>query len=181
MSAGTKQLFNTLQRPAVDFDKYSSVPFSKLIDVEIPQMRPRLLRVLNELINIPVEKDHRLDPKLTNFLDCLSTIILKDVIDIIPNQDRSVFAEIKKERVTLMTGQKCLNGMSIHEFATYAEGTIAAVSDADLTSNYNLLRSVTRDDIRYEAADVIVDPLQFHIYQEISRLIHANLITKREL
>ena len=181
LTASTRQLIDTLQQPSVNFDKFSSVPFVGLTDVEIPEMKPNLLKVRNELLIIPKNRTNRRGINSNNFIDYLTITILDDIAKIMPNQDRSVFAELSKERATMTTGQKCLNGMSIHEFATQAEGTSSAVTDQDLISNYNLVRTVNEGDVSYEAADVIVDSLDYHLYQEISRLIDGNLITKMAL
>ena len=181
LTASTKQLINTLQQPSINFERFSSVPFAGLIDVEIPEMKPNLLRVRNELLVVPKNRTNRRSIGSDNFIDYLSITILDDITRIMPNQDRSVFAELSKQKATMTTGQRCLNGMSIHEFATEAEGTVAAVSDADLISNYNLVRTIEQRGISYDVANVIVDSLDFHLFQEVTRLVDTNLMTKRDL
>ena len=98
-----------------------------------------------------------------------------------PNQDMSIFVELCMEHATITTGRRCRNGMSIHQLWNIAEGTVAAVSDAALTSNYNLVRQQTIAAICYDVADVIVNPLQYFLFQELTLLVHANLITKGDL
>ena len=144
-------------------------------------MKPNLLKVRNELLIVPKNRTNRRSIGSDNFSDYLAITILDDITRIMPNQDRSVFAELTKQKATMTTGRKCLNGMSIHEFATEAEGTIAAVSDADLISNYNLVRRIEQGGISYDVANVIADSLDYHLFQEVTRLVDANIMTKRDL
>ena len=181
LTASTKQLIDTLQQPTINFEKFSTVAFAGLTDVEIPEMKPNLLKVRNELLVVPKNRTNRRSIGSDNFTDYLSITILDDITRIIPNQDRSIFAELTKQKATMTTGRRCLNGMSIHEFATEAEGTVAAVSDHDLISNYNLIRRIDRGGIAYDAANVIVDSLDYHLFQEVSRLVEGNIMTKRDL